>query len=623
MNLICLSLVYEKLNFKDKENLNNVLKIIQIEYEKLKDVYNNSKQKYAGIEHPTIINKCNGTLIIAETQNIDKNLAYDLLKKLWIDCLDNEKKKEFQQLIYKINNFYGKEALIYLAETAVGIHSLVYGDIQVYSQVINGLSNDKYYENIAKLLNEIMLDIRKNTNISEGNVSLERVLADCVIKDGLNDIVLFGYGKSGKLIAKALSENNINITIYTRNETLTNEKNIKFKNYSELFFEENFNCIIALENNLSTVNIVKTICDKFINVYDISSPSILSELNNTNNYKKIVVLNDFIEIGKSNEVLRRKGNNAAKNIILKYITNFLSNITNQIVINYEINNLLSRKIIETRNLINLSLRKNMNNYKFLEVDIPSLLKFASENENTAFKMTFNNTVYYLTQSSQLLLQILVNSNISHVYNISHVFKNENIGINTMHEFQMFSCEFKNKNYNDVEILFDRILMYVLSDLKYQYNKLIKISYDEAFDIINSSLIEKIKYGSILDDNQLTILYNHINKKYNSKFYIINKYPINFRKFYHNLDEKNNVNMFKAYYENVCFASGGQRLTNKLEIEQNLYLSNNYIDKYSAYIDILNDKINHGGFSISVDALIKILLGLSTTNDCKIFKDIQL
>ena len=90
-----------------------------------------------------------------------------------------------------------------------------------------------------------------------------------------------------------------------------------------------------------------------------------------------------------------------------------------------------------------------------------------------------------------------------------------------------------------------------------------------------------------------------------------------------MDEKNNVNMFKAYYENVCFASGGQRLTNKLEIEQNLYLSNNYIDKYSAYIDILNDKINPGGFSISVDALIKILLGLSTTNDCKIFKDIQL
>ena len=30
MNLICLSLVYEKLNSKDKENLNNVLKTIQI-----------------------------------------------------------------------------------------------------------------------------------------------------------------------------------------------------------------------------------------------------------------------------------------------------------------------------------------------------------------------------------------------------------------------------------------------------------------------------------------------------------------------------------------------------------------------------------------------------------------
>ena len=212
MNLICLSLVYEKLNSKDKENLNNVLKTIQIEYEKLKDVYNNHKHKYTGIEHPTIINKCNGTLMIAETQNVDKNLAYDLLKKLWIDCLDDEKKKEFQPLIYKINNFYGKESLIYLAETAVGIHSLVYGDIQVYSQVINGLNNDKYYDNIVKLLNEIMLDVRKNTNISDGNVSLERVLADCVVRDGLNDIVLFGYGKSGKLIAKALSENNINIT---------------------------------------------------------------------------------------------------------------------------------------------------------------------------------------------------------------------------------------------------------------------------------------------------------------------------------------------------------------------------------------------------------------------------
>ena len=71
-----------------------------------------------------------------------------------------------------------------------------------------------------------------------------------------------------------------------------------------------------MENNLSTINIVKTICDKFINVYDISSPSILSELNNINNCKKIMLLNDFIEIGKSNEILRRKGNNTAKNIIL-------------------------------------------------------------------------------------------------------------------------------------------------------------------------------------------------------------------------------------------------------------------------------------------------------------------
>lgn len=623
MNLMCLSLVYEKLNSKDKEILNNVLKTIQIEYKKLQEVYNNNKHKYTGIEHPTIINKCNGTLVIAETRNIDKNLAYELLKKLWIDCIDNKKVKIFQSLICKLNSFYGKEALVYLAETSVGIHSLVYGDIQVYSQVINGLNNDKHYENIIRLLNKIMLDVRKNTNISEGNVSLERVLVDCVVNDNLNDIILFGYGKSGKLIAKALNENNIHVTIYTRNENLKNEKNVVFKKYSELNLNKKINCIIALENNSSTIEIIKKIYENFINVYDISSPSIIFDLSEMNNCKKTMVLNDFIKIGKANELLRRKGNNVAKNIILQSITNFLSSITNQIIIDYEISNTQSRKIIETRNLVNQSLRKIMNNYRFLEVDIPLLLKFATESEGSSFNMIFNNTVYYLTQSPQLLLQILVNSNYTNVYNISHVFKNENIGINTMHEFQMFSCEFKNKGYIDVEILFSKVLKNILLDLKCPYNKLIKISYDEAFDIINNSLIENIKFGSLFDDNQLTILSNYISKKYNSKFYIINKYPINFRKFYHSLDENDNVNTFKAYYENVCFASGGQRLTNKLELEKNLYLSNNYIDKYSAYIDILNDKIKHGGFSISIDAMIKILLGLSTTNDCKIFKKIQL
>lgn len=69
--------------------------------------------------------------------------------------------------------------------------------------------------------------------------------------------------------------------------------------------------------------------------------------------------------------------------------------------------------------------------------------------------------------------------------------------------------------------------------------------------------------------------------------------------------------------------GGQRSTDKKEIEKNLYLSNNYIDKYAAYIKILNNKIRHGGFSISIDAVVALVLELSTTNSCKVFKDVQL
>ena len=378
-----------------------------------------------------------------------------------------------------------------------------------------------------------------------------------------------------------------------------------------------------MENNDFTTSFIKKYNALFTNIYDISSPSLLCDVKYEKKNNKIMVLDDFINIGRENENIRKKGNNSAENIILNYINSFLNGVTKVTTINYNIKDLQYKKVIETRNLINSRIRKAMEKNKFVEVDIPILLTLATESENTAFSMSFNNEKYYLKQSSQLLLQILVNNGFSNVYDISHVFRNEDIGINSMYEFQMFSCEFQNKNYKQVENFFCEFIQFVLSNICSNFNKIVTISYDTAFKIINDSLNSNIKYGVTFNDNQLIILSNYINKKYKTNFYMINKFPINFRRFYHSLDADGRVNTFKAYYKNICYASGGQRSTNKKEIEKNLYLSNNYIDKYAAYIKILNNKIRHGGFSISIDAVVALVLELSTTNSCKVFKDVQL
>lgn len=616
MEYVCAAIIYEG----TKQKNDDVIKGVQITQEKLDEI--SSHKKYKCLLAPIIVNKCNGAIIIAQYTFCTDDIAVRSIIDLWSECSDGFVDKYAKH----IKSLSGENAVKYILESSAGIHSVIYGDTQVTSQILIALCKYKTeYNSLIEIIKECDARVITETKIKSGNTSLERIIAQCVSEKGIKKIALFGYGMSGQLIAKALIEHDIDVDVYNRSYVKP-INHLYYHQYSELDQINNkIDCILALPNNDETKDLIEKWHNIFQNIYDNSSPSISAQLglDKTN----CLAIDDFAKISEQTSQKRKSERTKVDKIINEIIHEMQLHDLKGYASTLDIRDkeFLIPIVIVKDKILKL-IRRFLDRYEFIEVTTPSLLKMWTENSNTSFDLIVEKNKCFLRQSQQLALQILCSKDINKVFEIGQVWRKKENRFKDMLEFTLLHCEWHMKHFNEVITLCQDLTKEIL-DFDYgvtnppiRHSIIPVFSYADVVQIMKHYEIE-LMYGSELAKEHTDFLGRYIFKTYDSECYIIKKYPENMAKFYHLIDDDGSVNMFDLFIRSIKVASGGQRSTNKNDILHRLTYYKDYTG-HDSYLNIVDGKQTHGGFSFCVDRMIIVLLDLLTSNDVKLFQEIQ-
>lgn len=137
------------------------------------------------IDSIAAIKKCNVVMLLISYQD---DLSFEYLRGRMLSTWDSHAHGGIMSLIRDIKFYDEINAIKFLGECAVGIHSVAIGDSQVLSQMAEGLKSGIHgagspFVFIADWLNELANECKLKTSIFEGNTSLERIASELVVKN--------------------------------------------------------------------------------------------------------------------------------------------------------------------------------------------------------------------------------------------------------------------------------------------------------------------------------------------------------------------------------------------------------------------------------------------------------
>lgn len=220
---------------------------------------------------------------------------------------------------------------------------------------------------------------------------------------------------------------------------------------------------------------------------------------------------------------------------------------------------------------------------FIETHTPKLTAAQSESGCNIFPVSYFKHNAYLAQSPQLYKQQLISSDFERVFEIGPVFRAENSNTHRhLTEFVGLDLEMTfDRSYDEVVDLLSNLFIHIFSELESKYSKEIEIVKkqfpSEKFTFTSSGKVIKLKYKEALeilkgagkdikplDDLSLEnekFLGELIKKKYQTDFYILDKFPLCIRPFYTMPCPENPLysNSFDFFLRGEEVLSGSQRV----------------------------------------------------------------
>jgi glutamyl-tRNA reductase len=160
-NIICASLNYQRLD--DRAILN--LKQADLSIDQ-KDLRLFLDEIGLNLDALAVIKKCNALMVLIEYSD---DLAQDYVRGRLLQAWDKLSDQGIAGLKRDIKFYENVDALKYIAECAVGVHSVTVGDSQVLSQILDGLranlsiTGKSVFNFIADWLQELAEECRHKT----------------------------------------------------------------------------------------------------------------------------------------------------------------------------------------------------------------------------------------------------------------------------------------------------------------------------------------------------------------------------------------------------------------------------------------------------------------------------
>jgi aspartyl-tRNA synthetase len=273
----------------------------------------------------------------------------------------------------------------------------------------------------------------------------------------------------------------------------------------------------------------------------------------------------------------------------------------------------------------------------LQVFTPCLIGGASEGGADVFPVVYFEKEAFLRQDPQLHRQLLIASGYDKIFDLGPSWRSEP-SHTTRHLCEHRGCAVEEgfiKDEIDTMRIEEKLIIAVLKKIKKEcggelelFNKKIKIPktpfpeirFPKLYDILEK-LGKKIPHGEDLDRKAEILLARHIEKKYKSDFFFINRFPFKAKPFYvMRVDENPEwARSVDLIFKGIEQSSGGQREHRYEKIIQQVKEKRMSMKRMEWFTKFFKYGVPpHGGFNLGIERFVMALLDLKNIREAVLF-----
>ncbi|XP_064643801.1 aspartate--tRNA ligase, cytoplasmic-like [Lineus longissimus] len=286
-------------------------------------------------------------------------------------------------------------------------------------------------------------------------------------------------------------------------------------------------------------------------------------------------------------------------------------------------------------------RKYLTEKGFVEIHTPKMISAASEGGANVFEVTYFKGKCYLAQSPQLYKQMAISGDFDKVFTVGAVFRAEDSNTHRhLTEFVGLDLEMAfNYHYHEVVDVIGELFVSIFKGLRDNFADIIETvskQYPcEPFKFLEPSLRLEFPEGikmlreagiDIGDEDDLStpnekLLGKIVKAKYDTDFYILDKYPLAVRPFYTMPDPNSKIysNSYDMFMRGEEILSGAQRVHDPEFLTERAKAHGIEIETIKAYIDSFRfGAPPHAGGGIGCERVCMLYLGLHNIRKTSMF-----
>uniref|UniRef100_A0A1D1Z4G0 aspartate--tRNA ligase n=1 Tax=Anthurium amnicola TaxID=1678845 RepID=A0A1D1Z4G0_9ARAE len=313
---------------------------------------------------------------------------------------------------------------------------------------------------------------------------------------------------------------------------------------------------------------------------------------------------------------------------------------------------LNNRIVDLRTLTNQAIfriqsgvcqlfREFLLSKSFIEIHTPKLVGAASEGGANVFKVKYFKGDAYLAQSPQLYKQMCICSDFERVFEIAPVFRAEDSNTpRHMTEFIGLDLEMAlEEHYHEALEILDELLVFIFKELKNRFSSEIEIvkkqypctnfeflpetlrlEFKDAVKLLRENNVEIDDFEDFGTETEKT-LGKLVKERYNTDFYIVDKFPLGARPFYTMPDGNDNrySNSYDFFMRGQEILSGGQRIHDPEFLEERAKSHGIEVSTIQPYVDSFKRGAPpHAGGGIGLERVVMLYLNLDNIRRSSLF-----
>ncbi|KAB0792316.1 hypothetical protein PPYR_14275 [Photinus pyralis] len=278
---------------------------------------------------------------------------------------------------------------------------------------------------------------------------------------------------------------------------------------------------------------------------------------------------------------------------------------------------------------------------FVEIHTPKIISAASEGGANVFEVSYFKGSAYLAQSPQLYKQMAIAADFDKVFTVGAVFRAEDSNTHRhLTEFTGLDLEMAfHYHYHEVMLTIGDMFNAIFKGLRDEYAVEIAAVGNqfsvEPFTFLDPPLVLRYNEGRALlaeagveigpEDDLSTpaekLLGRLVKAKYDTDFYILDKYPLAVRPFYTMPDPENSLlsNSYDMFMRGEEVMSGAQRVHDPQLLTERAKHHGIDVSKIAAYIDSFKYGCSpHAGGGIGLERVVMLYLGLDNIRKTAMF-----